>query len=80
MEKGNSAASKKYWREEDIQFLTDIKPYCDPSVTLPDREMLKPSQKGTPTTFKPTVQRGNGSNNPSRIKVIFPHLAWTDMR
>ena len=46
MAKGDSAASKKYWGEEDIQFLSDIKPYSSPSVTLPDRYMLKPSQKG----------------------------------
>ena len=46
MAKVDSAASKNYWREEDIQFLTDIKPYRGPSVTLPDGDILKPLQKG----------------------------------
>ena len=47
MANGNSAASNNYWREEDIQFLTNIKPYRVLSVTLLDRDMLEPSQKGT---------------------------------
>ena len=47
MAKGDSTASKKYWREKDIQFLADIKLYCDLSVTLPDGGMLKLSQKET---------------------------------
>ena len=45
--KDNIAASENYWREENIQFLSNIKPYRSPSITLLNREMLDPSHKRT---------------------------------
>lgn len=44
--KGNSAASKSYWREEDIKCLTNIQPYTGHLVTLPNADMIAPSHKG----------------------------------
>ena len=43
--KGDSAASKHYWREQDLVFLANLRPYSGPSVTLPDADMIPPSQK-----------------------------------
>ena len=45
--KGDSAASKNYWREEDMKFLTNIQPYTGPSVTLTNADMIDPSHKGS---------------------------------
>ena len=44
--KGDSAASKNYWREEDIKILSNVQPYSGQSVILPDGDLLAPSQKG----------------------------------
>ena len=45
--KGDSAASKNYWREEDIRYLTNFQPYAGPSVTLPNANIIAPSHKGS---------------------------------
>ena len=44
--KGNSAASKHYWKESDRSALSNIRPYSGPSVTLPDADKIAPSNKG----------------------------------
>ena len=43
--KGDSAASKNYWREEDINCLANLQAYSRPSVTLPDGDTIEPSHK-----------------------------------
>ena len=45
--KGDSAASRHYWREEDEQCLKNITPYSGPSVVLPDADTIAPTKKGT---------------------------------
>ena len=45
--KGDSAASKNYWREEDVHCLSNLQNFSGPPVTLPDGDKIKPSQKGT---------------------------------
>ena len=44
--KGDSAASKQYWKENDSRVLSNIRPYSGPSVTLPDVDEISPSNKG----------------------------------
>lgn len=44
--KGNSAASKNYWREEMIQYITNIQPYTNPFVTLSSIGTIALSRKG----------------------------------
>ena len=44
--KGDSAASKHYWKESHRSVLSHVRPYSGPSVTLPDADMIAPSNKG----------------------------------
>jgi len=43
--KGDSAASKHYWKESDRSALSHVRPYSGPSLTLPDANMIAPSNK-----------------------------------
>ena len=44
--KGDSAASKHYWREEDEKCLENVTPYSGPSVILPDADTIAPTKRG----------------------------------
>ena len=44
--KGDITASKHYWKESDKSALSHVRPYLGPSVTLPDADMIAPSNKG----------------------------------
>ena len=44
--KGDSAASKHYWKEYDSSVLSNICLYSGPSVTLLDTDKIAPSNKG----------------------------------
>ena len=44
--KCDSAASSHYWRDEDIDVLTQVKPYKGHRVTLPNNTQIAPAKKG----------------------------------
>ena len=44
--KADSAASRHYWRTQDMDALTEIVPYKGPSVTLPDNSTISSSHQG----------------------------------
>ena len=44
--KGDSTASKNYWKEIDSSVLSNICPYSGPSITLLDADEIAPSNKG----------------------------------
>ena len=44
--KGNNAENSYYWCTQDSPFLTNIEPYKDPSVVLPDTGEIPPINEG----------------------------------
>ena len=44
--KCDSAASAHYWRDIDMNVLSNIKPYLGASVTLPDNTKINPAKQG----------------------------------
>ena len=65
--KGDSAASKHYWREEDEQCLNDIRPYKGQSVVLPDADTIEPSKKGV-------LPLSNQLSNEAQTATVLPKL------
>ena len=44
--KADSAATKHYWRTQDIHCLSNIENYTGPSITLPDNNQIAPAKQG----------------------------------
>ena len=44
--KGDSAASKNYWRQQDKEFLNTIEKYQGPSVLLPNNATIAYTERG----------------------------------
>ena len=44
--KGDSAATKNYWREEDINVLSDITHFSGPAVMIPNGESIQATKQG----------------------------------
>ena len=53
--KGDSAASRNYWRPNDVECLTNMTHYTGPSVVLPDADTLAPSHQGLINLHKKTI-------------------------
>ena len=60
--KGDSAASKHYWREQDIECLNDIQSFNGPSVKLPNNAIINATSKGElplPTILSKSARTAN---------------------
>ena len=53
----DSAASKHYWKTDDLSVLHDVTPHVGPSVTLPDDTKLFPDKKALFHCPESLVQR-----------------------